>query len=32
VVRSAEDVQLDDLLTTELANDNRIESKVTKKV
>jgi exodeoxyribonuclease VII large subunit len=32
VVRSAEDVQLDDLLMTELANDNRIESRVTKKV
>ena len=32
VVRSADDVQLDDFLTTELANDNRIESKVTKRV
>ncbi len=32
VVRTAEDVQLDDLLTTELANDNRIESQVTKRV
>ena len=32
VVRSAEDVQLDDLLTTELANENLIESRVTKKV
>lgn len=31
VVRAAEDVRLDDLLTTELANDNRIESRVTKK-
>ncbi len=32
VVRTPEDVQLDDLLTTELANDNRIESRVTKRV
>jgi exodeoxyribonuclease VII large subunit len=32
VVRTADDVQLDDLLMTELANDNRIESQVTKKV
>jgi len=30
VVRSADDVQPDDLLTTELANDNRIESRVTR--
>jgi exodeoxyribonuclease VII large subunit len=32
VVRSADDVQLDDLLMTELANENRIESRVTKRV
>jgi exodeoxyribonuclease VII large subunit len=29
MVRAAEDVQPDDLLITELANDNRIESRVT---
>ncbi|MCX5647126.1 MAG: exodeoxyribonuclease VII large subunit [Phycisphaerae bacterium] len=29
MVRTAEDVQLDDFLITELANDNRIESRVT---
>jgi exodeoxyribonuclease VII large subunit len=32
VVRTVDDIQLGDLLTTELANDNRIESRVTKKV
>jgi len=32
VVRTVDDVQLNDLVTTELANDNRIESRVTKKV
>jgi exodeoxyribonuclease VII large subunit len=32
VVRSADEVQPDDLLMTELANDNRIESRVTKRV
>jgi exodeoxyribonuclease VII large subunit len=32
VVRTADDVQPDDLLTTELANNNRIESRVTKRV
>jgi len=31
-VRTTEDVQLDDLLTTELANEHRIESRVTKRV
>ena len=29
VVRTTEDVQTDDLLVTELANDNLIESRVT---